>query len=131
MASEYFLGIFTSSFKVIESPEQVQSDPATNSKQEATAGVIEIHEDKPEHFEFVLKSLYTGAYDKGAIERLTGGDKTNHVTMAMGIHEVADKYSIINICEAAAADILELFKAATKDSSLLEGIIVTYYAPGP
>jgi hypothetical protein len=33
------------------------------------------------------------------------------------------------VIESAATDVLELFKAAT-DPSLLEGIIVTYYAPG-
>jgi hypothetical protein len=76
----------------------------------------------------MLKSIYTSEYDTKAIEQLAGGDKIRRATIPIGIHQVADKYGISNICELAAKDIEELITTAKDDASLLRDVIYEYYA---
>jgi hypothetical protein len=100
----------------------------TNGDQEASSEVAELHEDDPDYFEFMLKSIYTSDYDKKDIEELAGGAKTKRATIPIGIHQVADKYDISNICERAGEDIKGILEAAKDDIEILEHVIHEYYA---
>ena len=53
---------------------------------------MEIHEDDPNHFEFILKYIYTQNFDAAAINTLAAGDRVRRVTILLGIYLVADKY---------------------------------------
>jgi hypothetical protein len=52
---------------------------------------MELHEDIPEHFEYMLNSLYNGGYDVNEVFELKDGDKIEAVSMAIGVCVVADK----------------------------------------
>ncbi|RYN44530.1 hypothetical protein AA0114_g9949 [Alternaria tenuissima] len=97
LASGYFLNAFTGSFK------------------EASESTIELHEDKPEYFDFLLKFIYTGIYDKDEIVRLAGSDDCKCVLIPIGIYAVADKYDVAQIYEPAAEDIKAVLMNAVKD----------------
>ena len=69
---------------------------------------MELHEDGPDLFEFMLKFLYSDHYDKDAIAKLAAKDKKNRGLLAIGIYSLADKY-----------DIPKLYKPATEDLETL------------
>ena len=55
---------------------------------------MEIHDDDPDHFEFILKYMYTHCFDAAAIKTPTAGDCVRRVTALLGIYLVADKYNM-------------------------------------
>jgi hypothetical protein len=55
---------------------------------------MEIHDDDPDHFEFILKHIYTQKFDAAAINTLAAGDCVRRVTTPVGIYLVADKYNM-------------------------------------
>ncbi|KAG9204252.1 hypothetical protein G6514_001325 [Epicoccum nigrum] len=65
--SRYFMAAFTGQFR------------------EASQATMEIHDDDPDHFEFIFKYMYTHCYDIAAIETLAAGHR---------IYLVADKYNM-------------------------------------
>ena len=71
---------------------------------------MEIHDDNPDHFEFILKYMYTHCFDADAIETLAAGSSTQQMTILLGIYLVADKYnlhiSIVRDINIHAASIL-------------------------
>ena len=55
---------------------------------------MEIYDDNPDHFEFILKHIYTQKFDAAAINTLAAGDRVRRVTILLGIYLVADKYNM-------------------------------------
>jgi len=88
---------------------------------------MELHEDDPEHFEFVLKFIYTGAYDKHEITKLAGDDKSKRVLIPIGIHAVADKYDVAKLYNPAAEDVKAVLMEAVKDQDMLTTAIQAHY----
>lgn len=62
--------------------------------QEASQATMEIYDDDPDHFEFLLKYMYTQQYLPAAISRMAGNDCVQRVTIPLGIYLVADKYNM-------------------------------------
>ena len=62
--------------------------------QEASQTTMEIHDDNPDHFEFVIRHIYTQDFDAAAIDTLAVGDCVRRVTIPLGIYLVADKYNM-------------------------------------
>jgi hypothetical protein len=83
--------------------------------QEASEGTIELHEDNPECFEFLLKFIYIGIYDKGEIARLAGSDHNKRVLIPFRIYAVADKYDVGKLFESAAEDVKIVLMCAIKN----------------
>jgi hypothetical protein len=67
---------------------------------------MEIHDDDPDNFEFVLRFIYTGDYDKDAIEKMSNGDKAKRMSILLGIYAIADKYGIERLYAPAVDDVL-------------------------
>ena len=88
---------------------------------------MELHEDDPEYFEFLLKFIYTGAYNKLEIAKLAGDDKSKRVLIPIGIHAVADKYDIAKLYEPAAEDVKAVLMEAVKDLDMLITAIRAHY----
>ncbi|KAH8641632.1 hypothetical protein IG631_04573 [Alternaria alternata] len=110
LASGYFLNAFTGSFK------------------EASKSTIQLHEDNPECFEFLLNFIYTGIYDKDEIARLAGSDNLRRVLIPIGIYAVADKYDVVPIYGPAAEDVKTVLMSAAKDrEDMLTTAIKAYY----
>ncbi|KAF2123058.1 hypothetical protein BDV96DRAFT_639606 [Lophiotrema nucula] len=109
--SEYFMQAFTGSFK------------------EASENEMEFHEDDPDHFEFALKFIYTLEYDKDEIKRLTNNDPDKQLLIPIGIHAVADKYSITKLIAPASDHIKSQLESLRHnyDQSSLFAIISAYY----
>lgn len=56
--------------------------------------MIELHDDDPDHFEFLPKSIYHDEYDIEAVEKLAGTEAANkekRILVPIGIYAVADK----------------------------------------
>jgi hypothetical protein len=88
---------------------------------------MELHEDIPEHFEYMLKSLYNGGYDVNEIFELNDGDKIEAVSIAICVCVVADKYDVPKIFESAQENVKEILLDYPKDTALLFGAIKSYY----
>ncbi|KAH6881990.1 hypothetical protein BKA58DRAFT_11610 [Alternaria rosae] len=76
---------------------------------------MELHEDDPEHFEFLLKFIYTGAYNKQEITKLAADDRSKRVLIPIGVHAVADKYNVAKLYEPAAENVKAVLLEAVKD----------------
>ncbi|KAI4938792.1 uncharacterized protein J4E92_000073 [Alternaria infectoria] len=109
LESDYFLNAFTGNFK------------------EASEGIMELHEDDPEHFEFLLKFMYTGAYNKHEIAKLAGDDKIKRVLVPVGVHAIADKYDVAKLYEPAAEDVKAVLVEAAQDREMLITAIRAHY----
>ncbi|RYN34218.1 hypothetical protein AA0119_g8784 [Alternaria tenuissima] len=110
LESGYFLNAFTGGFR------------------EASESTIELHEDNPEYFEFLLKFIYTGMYDKDEIARLAGSDDSKRILIPIGIYAVADKYDVTQIYEPAAEDVKAILMNAIKDrKDILTTCIKAHY----
>ncbi|KAF2799325.1 hypothetical protein K505DRAFT_294799 [Melanomma pulvis-pyrius CBS 109.77] len=108
--SDYFMNAFTGSF------------------QEASDSEMAIYDDDPEHFEFVLKFIYTEHYDKSAIEKISEGDVAKRTVIPIGIYAIADKYDITRLYSPAAEDVLTTFKSTPDDQhDVLRAAIQTHY----
>jgi len=95
---------------------------------------MELHEDDPEHFEFVLKFIYTLNYDVNAIETAVGKDEKHEIVQyILGVYRVADKYDIGRLLGPAAAHLHKVLNTITEDSTL-EFVVQHHYgscsAPG-
>ena len=55
---------------------------------------MKIHDDDPDHFEFILKHIYTQKFDAAAIDTLAAGDCVRRITIPLEIYLVADKYNM-------------------------------------
>lgn len=89
---------------------------------------MEIHDDDPEHFEFVLKFMYTEQYDKSAIEKMSKGDEAKRMVIPIGIYTIADKYDITRLYSPAAEDVLTTLKSTPDNKSdVLRTVIRTHY----
>ncbi|KAI4705984.1 hypothetical protein J4E81_000869 [Alternaria sp. BMP 2799] len=95
---------------------------------ESSEAIMELHEDDPEHFEFVLKFIYTGAYDKHEITKLAGDDKNKRVLVPIGVHAIADKYDIAKLYKPAAEDVKAVLLEAVKDQVMIVDAIRAYYS---
>jgi hypothetical protein len=67
---------------------------------------MEIYDDDPDNFEFVLKFIYTEDYNKDAIVKMSNGDKAKRISIPLGIYAIADKYDIKRLYAPAIDDIL-------------------------
>lgn len=68
---------------------------------------MEIHDDDPDQFEFLLKYLYTFDYDGAAIDKLAGQDSTKRMLFPIGLRALADKYDISCISDDIFVDLHE------------------------
>jgi hypothetical protein len=101
--------------------------PIAEHVQEANEGTMELHEDIPEHFEFMLKSLYDGRYNANEVSELKDDDKIEEVSIAIGVCVVADKYDIPKIFESAEENVNEMLLNYPADTTLLFGAVKSYY----
>ncbi|KAF2452022.1 hypothetical protein P171DRAFT_16702 [Karstenula rhodostoma CBS 690.94] len=106
--SRFFLNAFTGQFK------------------EASENVIELHDDVPEHFEIVLKFLYTHRYDKDAIVKLADNNQDKRVLTPIGVHVIADKYDIELLSECMADDVGAILPTYTQWSTY-KAVIQGFY----
>jgi hypothetical protein len=97
--------------------------------QEASDNVISLRDDDPDHFELLLRYIYTNHYDTEEIAKRATDDATLRVLIPMGVSAVADKYEVDSLYEHAVADVRALL--STQDSSdfkLLRAAITAYYS---
>jgi hypothetical protein len=136
LESEYFLNAFTGGLKVVCEQGIVantfkQSNtllvPIVNYILEASEGTMELHKDIPEHFEYMLKSLYNGGYDANEVSELKNDDEIEEVSMAIGVCVVADKYNVPKIFESAQENVKEMLLNYPADTALLFGAVKSYY----
>jgi hypothetical protein len=59
--------------------------------------VIELHDDKPDDFEALLKSIYTTDYDTSTVSNLVLADDASLALKLISIYVVADKYDVTRI----------------------------------
>jgi len=90
---------------------------------------MEMHDDHPDYFEFVLKFMYTEMYDTDVIENMAKGDKTKRMEIPMGIHEIADKYDVTRLLKPVTDDVLLTLKAAADldRCDMLQTVITAHY----
>jgi len=69
--------------------------------QEASESVIEMKDDDPDHFEIMLKFLYTNEYEL-SVEEMDAPQLVENFIHPVGVHLLADKYEIDGLCIAAA-----------------------------
>lgn len=102
MNSKYFLRAFTGGFKVRNAIHISRSKRSvlTTALQEATSNVIELHDDKPDDFEALLKSIYTIDHDTDTFGDLIFAN-TKSVSSLVGLYVVADKYDVTRISAVA------------------------------
>jgi len=127
LESDYFLNAFTGNFKVGWQISRAVRKENTNDLQEASEGIMELHEDDPEYFEFLLKFMYTGAYNKHEIAKLAGDDKIKRVLVPIGVHAIADKYDVAKLYEPAAEDVKAVLVEAAQDREMLITAIRAHY----
>ncbi|KAI4624429.1 hypothetical protein J4E83_004103 [Alternaria metachromatica] len=127
LESKYFLNAFTGHFKVSQPRLERRSVESSNDLKEASEGIMELHEDDPEHFEFLLKFMYTGEYDKNEIAKLAGDDKGKRVLVPIGVHAIADKYDVAKLYEPAAEDVKAVLMEASKGQDMLITAIHAHY----
>jgi len=72
----------------------------TRNVQETSESVIEMHDDNPDHFEIMLKYLYTKHYQISEKSRLAPQLVENFIH-PIGVHLLADKYEVEGLCSAA------------------------------
>ncbi|KAF3033469.1 hypothetical protein E8E11_001488 [Didymella keratinophila] len=75
---------------------------------EASENMIELHDDDPEHFEILLKYIYTYTYDKLAIEKLSSGAVSRRIAVPIGVYAVANKYDVLSIYNPIINDVQTL-----------------------
>ncbi|KAL1799399.1 hypothetical protein ACET3X_003436 [Alternaria dauci] len=110
LESGYFFNAFTGGFR------------------EASEGTMELHEDNPEHFECLLKFIYSGTYDKDEIAGLAGSDKIKRVLIPIGIYTVADKYDVSNFYGPAADDVKDVLTKAFRNQDMITAAIEAHYS---
>ena len=90
---------------------------------------MEIHDDDPDDFEFVLKFIYTEDYDKDTIEKMSNGDKAKRMSIPLGIYAIADKYGIKRLYAPAADDVLTTLESipAHEIHDMLLVVVHTHY----
>jgi len=128
LASKYFLNAFTGNFKVSQQSLERRSVESSSDLQEASEGIMELHEDDPEHFEFLLKFIYTGAYNKHDIAKLAGSGSNKRILVPIGMHAIADKYDVAKLYEPAAEDVKAVLMEASKGQDILITAIRAHYS---
>ncbi|KAF2643831.1 hypothetical protein P280DRAFT_546719 [Massarina eburnea CBS 473.64] len=100
----------------------------TGNFQEATDNTMELHDDDPDHFEFILKFIYTGCYDYEAVTQLANGDTIKRGLTPVQIYVIADKYDVRRLYEPAMKEIETILKAEPRyDYVMLKAVIEEYY----
>lgn len=90
---------------------------------------MEIHDDDPDQFEFLLKFYYTHDYDDVALDNMADGDIEKRLLLPIGIHALADKYDIQSICNAIVDDLCTFVNDI--DGSFLRKMLDAHYATVP
>ncbi|KZM22069.1 uncharacterized protein EKO05_0007858 [Ascochyta rabiei] len=124
LESRYFLKMFKGSFKVRKYKRKLER--YLTLIQEAGTQVIELHDDDPDHFEFLLKYIYTYQYDTDTIIKLAMDDPERRVTIPISVYAVADKYDVPRIYDPITADVRSQLNIDAFE--LLEAAISTHYA---
>lgn len=58
---------------------------------------MELHDDDPDHFEGVLKFIYTQDYDPATIP--SNSNALQKIQFMLGLYKVADKYNVFRLPE--------------------------------
>lgn len=125
MNSKYFLRAFTGNFKVRNANYIYKKSILTTCIQEATSNVIELHDDKPDDFEALLRSIYTTDYDTDTVGNLVLADDASVALNLIGIYVVADKYDVTRISAAVMKAIPPALHDATDEA--ITAAIKAYY----
>ena len=89
---------------------------------------MEIHDNEPDQFEFLLKYLYTYYYDGAAIDKLSEGDKTKRMLFIIGLHALMEKYDIPCISDHIVLDLHEQMKLHdTIEDNSLQALLSAHY----
>ncbi|KAI4710018.1 hypothetical protein J4E89_005250 [Alternaria sp. Ai002NY15] len=115
--SKWFMRAFTGRFK------------------EATANVIDIHDDDPDHFERMLRFFYTTGHKLGPVCIFSGNTKDEpteedfqkHLLAPIKLYALADKYDAPALCDHVTETWRQNLEAAWVDSTQLCSIIRTHY----
>lgn len=89
---------------------------------------MEVRDDNPNYFRWLLRYMYTHDYDKEFTTKLDELDTAQRVTTLIGIYIVADKYDVLVIYERVTKDveaILKDKKICTPD--VLQAAVKMYY----
>ena len=89
---------------------------------------MELHGDDPDHFELLIKFIYTNDYDVKAILKLAAQDKVKRILIPIGIHVVADKYEVAKVSESAAEDVRSSLEGAAVD--VIKAAVRAHYEGG-
>ncbi|KAG9193590.1 hypothetical protein G6011_03625 [Alternaria panax] len=99
----------------------------TGNFKEADESSIELHNDKPELFEFMLHYIYSDNYDKTAIDKLAAGDKSLRGLLAIGIYALADRCDIPKLYDPASKDLKMLLLDSASNQALISCVIRAVY----
>lgn len=102
-------------------------EPKTKPKQEASEGVLDVHDDDIEHFELMLKFIYDGNL-KPSSESDTF-DK--QMLRAVKLWILADKYGMSALAERTTALVKTALYKAKSDCVVLEAALHEYYGSNP
>lgn len=86
-----------------------------------------LNEDHADHFEFVLKYLYSLHFDSNEIAIKVGANnKLEQMQFIMGVYTVADKYDIERLMNPTKENLKAILEA-TKEPEVLSSIVNTHY----
>lgn len=80
-----------------------------------------------DHFEFLLKYLYTKDYDAAAIKTLAGGDCVRRVTIPLEIYLLADKYDMAYLLSRMITDVWNVVRRSDYKLNDLLSLVPLYY----
>jgi hypothetical protein len=96
--------------------------------QEASEPVIELYGDDPDHFESMLKYIYTLKFAVPDIEIIPmRNENLRRAMFVIGVHTVTDKYDVSHLVPSII-DILEEILESREDTQVLTSVIEKYYS---
>jgi hypothetical protein len=88
---------------------------------------MELHDDDPDHFEFVLKFIYDQDYDRHTIDSVPGNsNELNKINFMLGLYKVADKYDVRRLPLPTVAHLQEVLNTV-RASATLVSIVGKFY----
>jgi hypothetical protein len=82
---------------------------------------MELHEDDPDHFEFVLKFIYSEQYDSTAVK--TTADKgVDTLRSVVGVYRVADKYDVVKLLGPSVEHFQQVMSSIQDETMLVSAV---------
>jgi hypothetical protein len=92
---------------------------------------MELHEDDPDHFEFVLKFIYSEQYGSTAVK--TTADKgVDTLRSVVGVYRVADKYDVVKLLGPSVEHFQQVMSSIQDETMLVSAVEAFYdFCPVP